>query len=121
VLNTAAFAKDTSTAPPQQGNVPRNFFRGFPLRQFDISLARQFRLTEKLRVDLRADFFNLANHANFAPETASMSSGSFGQSISMMNNYLGSGNVAAGKGAGFNPLYNVGGARSIQLSLKVRF
>jgi hypothetical protein len=35
----------------------------------------------------------------------------------MLNNYLGSG----GQSGGLNPLYQIGGPRSIQLALKLQF
>jgi len=43
----------------------RNAFVGRPQRSFDLSLAKAVRLTEKLRVDLRADVFNVFNNQNF--------------------------------------------------------
>jgi hypothetical protein len=44
-----------------------------------------------------------------------MTSPQFGQSPRMMNDYLGSG----GQFRGINPLYQIGGPRSIQLALKL--
>jgi hypothetical protein len=41
----------------------------------------------------------------------------FGQSTQMLNNYLGSGGLKGG----LNPLYQIGGPRSIQLALKLQF
>jgi hypothetical protein len=46
-----------------------------------------------------------------------MTSPQFGQSTQMLNNYLGSGVQSAG----VNPLYQIGGPRSIQLALKLQF
>ncbi len=40
-----------------------------------------------------------------------------GQSTQMLASFLGSG----GANGGFNPLYQIGGARSIQLALKLQF
>ena len=42
-----------------------------------------------------------------------MTSPPFGQSTQVLNNYLGSG--------GLDPLYQIGGPRSIQLALKLQF
>ena len=39
------------------------------------------------------------------------------QRLHMLNNYLGSG----GQSGGLNPLYQIGGPRSIQLALKLQF
>ncbi len=46
-----------------------------------------------------------------------MTSPQFGQSTQMLNNYLGSG----GQSGGLNPVYQIGGPRSIQLALKLQF
>jgi hypothetical protein len=40
-----------------------------------------------------------------------------GQSTQMLNNYLGSG----GQSGSLNPLYQIGGPRSIQLAAKLQF
>ena len=46
-----------------------------------------------------------------------MTSPQFGQSTQMLNNYL----AAGGHRTGLNPLYQIGGPRSIQLALKLQF
>jgi len=64
ILNPAAF---TAPAPGQLGNLGRNAFRGPGLYSADTSLSRRFRLVklgESGRLTLRADAFNLLNHAN---------------------------------------------------------
>ena len=88
------------------------------MSQVDFTLRRQFRLTEKLNLQLRAEFFNLFNHPNFADPQNNIASGLFGQSISMLGRSLGTG---TGNVGGFNPLYQVGGPRSIQFALKLVF
>jgi hypothetical protein len=61
-FNTAAFR-----APAQFrfGNAPRSVLRGAPLKTVDLTLARQFAVKERYHADLRAEFYNLLNHANF--------------------------------------------------------
>jgi hypothetical protein len=49
----------------RQGTLPRNAFRGFPVSQVDLAIRRGFALTERLRVQFRAEFFNILNHPNF--------------------------------------------------------
>jgi hypothetical protein len=64
ILNPTAFA---APAPGQLGNLGRNAFRGPGLYSADFSLSRRFRLArlgESGRLTLRADAFNLLNHAN---------------------------------------------------------
>jgi hypothetical protein len=118
-FNPAAFA-----APPagRQGTLGRNVLRGFPLTQVDLALRREFALTERVKLQFRAEFFNIFNHPNFGDPGAGEFLGSnflfhprFGQSTSMLGRSLGSGGV----NGGFNPLYQVGGPRSTQFALKL--
>ena len=113
------FNKQAFTPAPagQQGNFGRNVLRGFDAAQADIGLQRQFRVTEKTSLRFRSEFFNILNHANFANPTNTLSSGLFGRSTQTLANGLGTG----GANGGFNPLYQIGGPRSIQLALKLSF
>lgn len=107
---------DAFTLPRQgeQGNLARNTLRGFPFYQFDLTVRRNFGLTEKLRLQLRADAFNLFNRANFGDPVVTLGSPQFGVPLSTLNRTL-----SSGTSSGFNPLYQIGGPRSIQLSLKL--
>jgi len=100
-----------------QGNLGRNALRGFAATQWDLTLRRQFHFTERVALQARGDFFNILNHPNFGNPINYLSSPQFGQSTQMLNNYLGSG----GQSGGLNPLYQIGGPRSIQLALKLQF
>ncbi|MGA7696440.1 MAG: TonB-dependent receptor, partial [Candidatus Sulfotelmatobacter sp.] len=113
IINAAAFSVPVSG----QGDLGRNALRGFGATQWDITLRRQFRFTERLSLQFRGDFFNILNHPNFGSPINYLSSPQFGQSTQMLNNYLGSG----GQSGGLNPLYQIGGPRSIQLALKLQF
>ena len=114
IFNKAAFA----AAPAgQQGDFGRNVLRGFGTSQADIGVQRMFRVTERIGLRFRAEFFNLLNHPNFGPPTNSLTNALFGRSTQTLANALGSG----GANGGFNPLYQIGGPRSIQLALKVQF
>jgi hypothetical protein len=44
-----------------------------------MALSREFHFKERYRVDVRADFFNVMNHANWNAPTNSITSGTFGQ------------------------------------------
>lgn len=48
------------------GTLPRNFFRGPSYVNFDLALSKTTTLTEHVKFELRAEFFNIFNHANFA-------------------------------------------------------
>ncbi|HUL14549.1 MAG TPA: TonB-dependent receptor, partial [Terriglobales bacterium] len=70
------------------GNLGRNTFVGPGLVNFDQSLFKNFRLTERFNLQFRSEFFNIFNHANFLlPSSASGGNGAnritssiFGQS-----------------------------------------
>jgi hypothetical protein len=114
ILNRAAF----SAAPAgEQGNLGRNVLRGFGAWQADVAAERQFHLTETLRLRFRAEFFNMFNHPNFGNPVNTLTSPLFGRSTQTLANSLGSG----GANGGLNPLYQIGGPRSIQFALKLQF
>jgi len=114
IFNKAAF----SAAPAgQQGNFGRNVLRGFGAWQADLALQREFRVTESVGLRFRAEFFNIFNHPNFGPPDSTLTDGFFGHSTQTLASSLGSG----GANGGFNPLYQIGGPRSIQLALKLQF
>jgi hypothetical protein len=62
-FNTAAFA------PPGQfrfGNAGRGILNGPGLWNFDSSFIKTFSIREPWKLEVRAEFFNLLNHANFS-------------------------------------------------------
>jgi hypothetical protein len=83
----------------------------------DLALERQFRITEKVQLRFRGEFFNIFNHPNFGPQDNTITDTLFGYSTATLNNSLGAG----GANGGLNPLYQIGGPRSIQLALKLQF
>jgi len=48
------------------GNLGRNVYRGPHQQNWDFSLIKNFKLTERQALRFTSDFFNLWNHANFA-------------------------------------------------------
>jgi hypothetical protein len=118
-INSAAFKIPVG----RQGTLGRNLLRGFSAWQIDFGLRRRFKLTEQVNLQLRAEFFNIFNHPNFG-DPGSAGSGTnaltnplFGRSTVTLGRSLGSG----GGGGGFNPLFQIGGPRSIQLALRLNF
>ena len=106
--------------PLRQGTLGRNVLRGFDAWQADFAVRRQFHMTDRLTLQFRAEFFNVFNHPNFGDPSApnnEIINPLFGQSTQNLANSLGTG----GAGGGFNPLYQIGGPRSIQLALKLQF
>jgi hypothetical protein len=108
-LNPSAFV---GAMNGQQGTEGRNDLRGFGLTQVDLSLGRKFPITERIKLQFRTDAFNVLNHPNFANPTAFLGAGPASlRSQSMLNKGLG----------GLNSLFQQGGPRSLQLSLKLNF
>ena len=108
-LNSAAFSVPTSS---RQGTEHRNDIPGFGLTQLDFSVGRKLVITQRLNVQFRADAFNVLNHPNFANPLGFVEFGSFFlSSTRMLNQGLG----------GLNSLFQQGGPRSLQVSLKLTF
>jgi hypothetical protein len=108
-LNADSFAIPPT---PRQGTEGRNDIQGFALTQVDCSIGRKFSFTDHINLQFRADAFNLFNHPNFANPVALIGFGpQFLQSSAMLNQGLG----------GLTPLFQEGGPRSLQLSLKLSF
>ena len=112
-LNPAAFRLVVG----RQGTLGRNALRGFGLTQLDLAVRRQFALTERVRLQLRAEFFNVFNHPNFGDPVGDLGSRLFGLSTQTLARSLGTGGV----NGGLSPLYQVGGPRSVQLALRLNF
>ena len=81
-FNTAAFAHN---APGTYGNSGRNILFGPGLANMDIAVAKYFNITERWRVQLRGEAFNVANRANFNDPDSSLASGTYGRILSAMD------------------------------------
>jgi Carboxypeptidase regulatory-like domain len=100
-----------------QGTMGRNIFRDTGFRNWDFSVAKNWKFTERFGAQFRAEFFNFLNHPNFANPFGGQngwahndpSTGSFGCSCATPD-------VAAS-----NPVIGSGGSRAIQLGLKLHF
>ena len=121
-FNPAGFADppvDPLTGNPvRQGTLPRNTFRGFGATQWDFAVHRDFPIHESLKLQFRAELFNVLNHPNFAPPSGNFAQGGFGLSNQTLGQYLSGGAVGGGT---LSPLYQIGGPRSVQLALKLIF
>jgi hypothetical protein len=69
------------------GNVPRNAFRGPFQQNWDLALAKHFRLkSERQSLDFRVDAFNVLNHPSFRqPSFVGIGSSTFSQINSTVN------------------------------------
>ncbi|HSZ63264.1 MAG TPA: TonB-dependent receptor [Terriglobales bacterium] len=134
-LNLSAFAAscnwnasdggcDPNTPNYHFGSSARNGLYGPHYRNFDFSLNKETKLTERVSMQLRADFFNLFNHPNFAnPVLPSFN-------VLWTQNGI---NSNTGQGMNFfpltvtpdvgaqNPFLGGGGPRDIQVSARFSF
>jgi hypothetical protein len=123
-INPSAFAPPAGCTPLScsgqagAGDAPRNFVRGFGAWQMDLAVRREFPIHESLRLQFRAEAFNIFNHPNFGTIDASYCSPAaagttcmFGRATATLADSLG----------GLNPLYQTGGPRSMQFALKLVF
>jgi hypothetical protein len=121
-FNGAAFS-----VPPigTNGDLGRNVLRGLGAWQIDFAVHREFRLAERLHLQFRAESFNILNHPNFAnpsniqaPGVLTLSPGpGFGSATQTLANGLN----PLGVLGGLSPLFQVGGPRTMQLALRLRF
>ena len=107
-INPAAFTTPSGTSV---GNAPRNFVRGFGESQFNFAARREFDLHDRLRLQFRAEAFNLMNHPNFGYVDPNLTDVTFGQATKMLNQSLGT----------LASQYQQGGPRSLQFALKLLF
>jgi hypothetical protein len=111
-INPDAFSEP---AAGDLGDAPRNFLRGFGAWQMDLALRREFPIHERLKLQFRAEAFNVFNHPNFGVINATYCPAgpgcTFGQATATLAASLGI----------LSPLYQQGGPRSMQLALKLSF
>jgi hypothetical protein len=96
---------------PMPGDAPRNLLRGFPEVQGNFGVRQTYQLWEGVNMQLKIEAFNVFNHPNFGYIDPSFSDLLFGQSTKMLDQSFG--NAGA--------LYNQGGPRALQVSVKVTF
>jgi hypothetical protein len=94
-FNTAAFQRAPNFT---FGNSGTGIIEGPGYADFDLSLQKRFRVTEKVGLQFRSEFFNAFNHTNLGNPSTAFGSPSFGKISS-----------------------TVGSARSIQFGLRADF
>jgi hypothetical protein len=101
------------------GTMGRNIFRDTGFKNVDLSVAKNFKWGEHFGAQFRAEFFNIFNHPNFANP--------FGGQNGYAHNDPSGGGGFFGCGcatpdvAAANPVIGSGGARAVQLGLKLTF
>jgi hypothetical protein len=111
-FNPAAFA---NPAPGTFGNAGRNSLVGPGFTNVDFSLAKEFAVYESVKLEVRADMFNVFNHINWANPNNDVGVGTT-PCLSGPNAGLDVANCTAG-----TITSTEGGTRIIQLGAKVRF
>lgn len=106
------------------GNEGRNSLVGPPFRQLDFSVFKNTNITERVKLELRFEFYNLFNHPNFANPLWP----NFLSDPTLTNSFAPNGRLTgylpitttADVGPGY-PFLGGGGPRSIQLAAKFTF
>jgi len=84
-FNTSLFSQD---ALGQFGDSNPRFFHGPGIANFDLSLLKNVRVTERVGLQFRAEFYNAFNHAQFLNPSGNINS-NFGQIVSARDPRIG--------------------------------
>lgn len=108
------------------GNLGRDALRGPQFKQWDFALYKDTPINERLKVQFRAEFFNILNHPNFANPflpafIADPGINGFAANGTRETGTGGYPIVATGDVGIGNPFLGGGGPRGIQLALKFSF
>ena len=122
----SGFASDCAVGSRHFGNLGRNALHGPTFKQWDLAIYKNTTITEWLKMQIRAEFFNVLNHPNFANPflpafIADPGINGFGVSG---NREIGQGGypiTATGDVGIGNPFLGGGGPRGIQLAAKFTF
>jgi hypothetical protein len=129
-LTSSTISRSASDCVPGTrhfGNERRNSLVGPSYKNWDLAIYKSTALTERLKMELRAEFFNIVNHPNFANPFLPLfiaDPAQNGFTVNGANREIGSGGFALGAtgdvGIG-NPFLGGGGPRGIQLAAKFTF
>jgi hypothetical protein len=105
------------------GNLGRNSLRGPSFQEFNFAIVKNTPITERVKMQLRFEFYNLLNHPNFSnpflpnfitdPATNSLAANGRGKGFLPLT---ATGDVGIG-----NPFLGGGGPRGVQFAVKVTF
>ena len=114
------FVGSSALIPPALGtigNAGRDNFRDLGFKNWDLSVLKETKIKERLTAQFRAEFFNVLNHANFSNPNGPANAGFNDPSTGSTGNFGCACNTP--DQAAPNPVLGTGGARSIQLGLKL--
>ena len=126
VSTASGLASDCAVGTRHFGNLGRNALHGPPFKQWDLAIYKNTAITERLNMQLRAEFFNVLNHPNFANPflPAFIADPGFNGFQVNGNREVGTGGypiTATGDVGIGNPFLGGGGPRGIQLAAKFTF
>ena len=122
----SGLAADCAINSRHFGNLGRDALHGPTFKQWDLAIYKNTAITERLKMQLRAEFFNVLNHPNFANPflPAFIADPGFNGFKASGNREVGQGGypiTATGDVGIGNPFLGGGGPRGIQLAAKFTF
>ena len=104
------------------GNLGRNSLRGPSFKEFNFSVYKNTALTERVNLQIRAEFFNLLNHPNFSNPELPNFIADVGSPDHFTGQHTGFYQITATGDTGIgNPFLGGGGPRGMQLAAKITF
>jgi outer membrane receptor protein involved in Fe transport len=105
------------------GDMGRNSLRGPSFKEFNFSVFKNTAISERVNLQLRAEFFNLINHPNFSnPELPNFITDPGINGIDSSGRGIGSLGLTATGDVGIgNPFLGGGGPRGVQFAAKLQF
>ncbi len=105
------------------GNLGRNSLRGPAFKEVNLSFFKDTAITERIKLNLRAEFFNILNHPNFAnPNLPNFITDAGAAGIGADGRGQGPLALTATGDVGIgNPFLGGGGPRGIQFAAKITF
>ena len=138
-INLAAFAAPCTWGNPQGndgssdetncvpgtrhfGSLRRNSLKGPSFKEFNFSVFKDTAISEKVTMQLRAEFFNIANHPNFSSPLLPNFIGDIGSPDSATGRHSGYYALTATGDVGIgNPFLGGGGPRGVQFAAILHF
>jgi hypothetical protein len=105
------------------GNLGRNTLVGPSFKEFNFGISKNTPITERVNLQIRADFFNLFNHPNFAnPELPNFIADPATNGLNAAGRGVGNLALTATGDVGIgNPFLGGGGPRGVQFAAKFTF
>ncbi|HEY7097114.1 MAG TPA: TonB-dependent receptor [Terriglobales bacterium] len=104
------------------GSLGRNSLKGPSFKEFNFSIFKNTAITEKVNLEMRAEFFNMFNHPNFASPILPAFAADIGSPDAATGRHSGFYPLTATGDVGIgNPFLGGGGPRGVQFAAKITF